>query len=614
MSEQDLVFNKDAFLKNLTTQPGVYQMLNAQGDVLYVGKARNLKNRVSSYFRQTAVDAKTQALVGQVHHIKVVITNSENEALLLESNLIKKLQPRYNVLLRDDKSYPYLLLTEHKDFPRLEACRGRNRKSGRFFGPYLNAATVYETLQLLQKLFKLRQCQDSFFHNRKRPCLQYQIKRCSAPCVNLISSTDYLDNVRSAVLFLEGKSQQVIADLIKRMDAAVADLQFEQAANYRDQIARLRSMQEQQSVMRAGIKHDADIFAITQAGVVVCIHMLMIRAGQLLGSRTYFPQIPSVMEVGEVLAAFIAQFYLATQQDRSIPPRIYISHALPEQSWLEQACMEKAQHKVRLCVPKKGIQKNWLVIALKNAQHALTSHLASKNQQLIRLQALQEALKLIDLPERIECFDISHSQGEATIASCVVFDQRGPLTSAYRRFNIRGVSAGDDYAAIHQALTRHFTHLKTSNQKMPEIVLIDGGKGQLQKAIEVFSELQIDQVTLIGIAKGITRKPGLETLWIAREQGIQMLEVNVMALHLLQQIRDEAHRFAITGHRRKRDKTRLASRLEEISGVGAKRRRELLRYFGGLQEIKRASAVEISKVPGISQNLAERIYTALHGT
>jgi len=605
-----MTFDPKSFLKNLTTRPGIYQMLDDQETVIYVGKAKNLKNRVSSYFRGDHQQTKTAVLVKHIHDVTVTITASENEALLLEANLIKKLKPRYNVLFRDDKSFPYLLLSDHPEFPRLDFYRGRKQTKGRYFGPYPSAGAVRESLNLLQKLFKLRQCSEPFFRNRTRPCLQYQIKRCTAPCVGYIEPEAYQESVRHAVLFLEGKNQEIINELIQQMDQASEAKHYETAAQLRDQIAQLRRVQEQQYVMGEG--KDADIIAVLIQADVVCVEILYLRGGRLIGDKAYFPKAPKQAEPSEVAAAFLSQFYLNTKSHRGIPPFIIINTEMEDHDWLEAALSDVAKRQVSIAHRVRGERAKWLTMAVNNAQHTLESHLSNKMSFYRRLESLQAVLPLESLPERIECFDISHTMGEATVASCVVFDREGPANSDYRRFNIKDITPGDDYAAMHQALTRRYTRIKKGEGRLPDLLVIDGGKGQLHEAEKVLESLQITGVALLAIAKGPARKPGYESLFMTGKTQAFSLKHDSSALHLLQQIRDEAHRFAITGHRQRRDHARKTSRLEDIEGVGAKRRRDLLKCFGGLQGITSASAEEIAKVPGVSLLLAQRIYDALH--
>lgn len=601
-------FDYKTFLKNLTSNPGVYQMLGEKGDVLYVGKARNLKKRVSSYFRGNQ-SIKTTSLIKQTKKVEVIVTNSENEALLLENNLIKKLKPRYNILFRDDKSYPYIFLSDHKEFPRLGFYRGPKRGNGRYFGPYPSALAVRETLNLLQKLFRIRSCEDSFFRNRTRPCLQYQLKRCTAPCVGYIDPMQYQQNVQRAILFLEGKSHAVIEELAKQMEDAAYKLDYEKAALYRDQIAQLRTVLQQQAVTTEG--GEVDVIALASDLGRVCVQVLLIRGGRLLGSKSYFPVVPAESGSEEILAAFLSQYYLSQTHGREIPHHIVINAKLVDQDWIATALAEQAGHKVALIFQPHGDRARWLAMAQQNAKQALTTHLAERATVFQQLEAVQELLSLDSIPKRLECFDVSHSQGEATVASCVVFNEQGLYKNDYRRFNIEGVTPGDDYGALYQALLRHFRPLKTNEDKLPDILIIDGGKGQLRQAELVLEELQISGITVLGIAKGPGRKAGLETLFISGRPEPLMPAADSLAFHVIQHLRDEAHRFAITGHRGRRAKHRRESVLENIPGIGPKRRRELLRRFGGLQELKRASIEDLTKVPGIHQDLAARIYQIL---
>ncbi|GGB92755.1 UvrABC system protein C [Marinobacterium zhoushanense] len=610
MTEADnsSTFDSKAFLARLTTRPGVYQMFNNEGNILYVGKARNLKNRVSSYFRASGLTTKTMALVAKIARIEVTITNSETEALLLEQNLIKQQRPPYNILLRDDKSYPYILITDKDEYPAVRFQRGAKKGKGRYFGPFPSGSAVRESLHILQKVFLIRQCEDSFFRNRSRPCLQYQIKRCSGPCVGLITPEQYDSDLRHAIMFLEGRNQTIMEELGEQMDAASAALNFEKAAELRDQISRLRQVQEQQYV--SGMQGDADVFGCAmQAGGTV-VHGLFVRQGRVIGSKVYHPRVSIEESPADVLAAFVAQFYLAGV--REIPDHLIVSYELEGREALEQALSEKRGRSVSIAHKVRGERAGWQRLAQTNAEQQLASHLASKQSIHGRYLALQDLLGLDSLPERLECFDISHSSGEATVASCVVFDRNGPLKSDYRTFNIEGITAGDDYAAMHQALTRRYTRLKKGEAKLPDLLVIDGGKGQVAQAMEVLDSLQITEVLVIGIAKGPTRKAGFEVLVSGDTGQEQVLQADSPALHLLQHIRDEAHRFAITGHRARRGKARKQSKLEGIPGIGPKRRRELLRHFGGIREIESASVEEIAKVSTISRALAEEIHAALH--
>jgi excinuclease ABC subunit C len=605
-------FSPKEFLQTLTTHPGIYEMIDADGEILYVGKARNLKKRVSSYFQRTQTDAKTHALVEQIQSVTVTITPSENEALLLECNLIKKLKPRYNILLKDDKSYPYLYLSEHQDFPRLDVYRGPKKAKGRYFGPFPNAGSVRETLTLLQKIFKLRQCSDHFFSLRTRPCLQYFIERCTAPCVGYIDKEAYQQNVRLAELFLLGKNSEIIETLAKKMEEASGRLDYEAASLFRDQIVSLRRIQQQQGV--SGQAGDIDVIAAAVNTNQLCIQVLYIRGGRLLGNKAYFPDTHGSSSVEEALSAFLPQYYLDSARGEAIPQKIIINKKLEDATWIAAALSEQLGKQIRLTDKPRGKERKWYGLALTNAQQALQTHLAGKANMYQRFENLQSAFKFPNMPQRIECFDVSHTMGEATVASCVVFDTTGPLKKEYRRFNIENITKGDDYAALTQAITRRYTRLKTEERPLPDLLMIDGGKGQLRLALKVLEELQITSVNLIAIAKGPERKAGLETLFLAGHEGEIHLPNDSAALHLLQQVRDEAHRFAIIGHRKQRAKARSHSPLENIPGIGAKRRRELLRQFGGYQEILRAGVEDIvAKVPGINRQLAQRIFDFLHG-
>jgi len=601
-------FDPDPYLQSLTQRPGVYRMLDAQGKILYIGKARNLKSRVSSYFRSGPHTGKTMALVEKIASIEVTVTSSETEALLLEQSLIKAERPPYNILLRDDKSYPFIYLTDHPDFPRLAFHRGAKRKTGRYFGPYPSAAAVRESLNILQKLFRVRQCDDTFFRNRSRPCLQYQIQRCSGPCVNMIDASSYAEDVRFAVMFLEGKNQDVLDGYKSLMEEAATAQQYERAARLRDQIARLRRIQEQQFVHAA--EGDVDVFGFAQLQGAVCVQGMFIRQGRVLGSRTWFPRNELGIENSELLEAFLSQFYLASS-GRDIPRDVLSAVPLAEGDLLETALGEMAGRKVKLAHDVRGQRARWLDMATENAAYNLSVYLADKRNVLARFIALGEALGLEAVPERLECFDISHTMGEGTVASCVVFNQQGPVKSDYRRFNIDGIEPGDDYAAMEQALRRRYTRLKEGEGTVPDLLVIDGGKGQLEKARQVLEELQIDDVPILGIAKGPTRKPGLERYFFG---GMEIpLRPGSESVLLLQHIRDEAHRFAITGHRARRAKARRVTELDEIAGVGPKRRRSLLVHFGSINAIKGASLEEIARVPGINDKLAGEIHAALHG-
>ncbi len=597
-----------ARLQALPGRPGVYRMLAADGEVLYVGKARHLKNRVSSYFRGKALTAKTMALVNRIADIEITVTSSETEALLLEQSLIKSLRPPYNILLRDDKSYPYVRISNHPEYPQLGFYRGSRQGGGRYYGPYPSSSAVRESLHILQRLFQLRSCEDSYFNNRSRPCLQYQIGRCSAPCVGLISPEDYARDLRLAELFLQGRNQQILDEFKAAMETAAAELAFEKAATYRDQIAKLRKIQEQQYVHTSG--GSADAFAVAMGGGLVCVHGLFIRGGRLLGHRSWFPRDELAEDPATALADFLSQFYLGGVE-RDLPAQILLTEAIEDADVLSAALASRYGSRVQLQSRVRGPRARWLQMAHENAELSLNAQIADRKNVYGRFLALQEGLGLAALPERLECFDISHSRGEATVASCVVFDTNGPLKSDYRRFNIEGIEPGDDYAAMAQALTRRYRRLKDGEGRLPDLLIIDGGKGQLGIAREVLADLQVQGVQLLGIAKGPGRKPGLETIHLDG-QGEIRLPPTGPAMHLLQHIRDEAHRFAITGHRQRRQKSRTVSTIDAIPGIGPKRKRELLRHFGSVSALQGASVEEIAKLPGISRKLAETIYSATH--
>lgn len=601
-------FDPAAFLATCSGRPGVYRMLDEGGKLLYVGKAKNLKKRLSSYFRKTGLAPKTAALVGRIAQIETTITANETEALLLEQTLIKEWRPPYNILLRDDKSYPYVFLSDG-EFPRLGIHRGAKKARGRYFGPYPSAGAIRESLALLQKAFLVRQCEDSYFRNRTRPCLQYQIKRCKGPCVGLVSPEEYAADVRHSVMFLEGRSNALAEELSTLMQEAAVRLDFERAAVLRDQIAVLRRVQDQQSM--EGGSGDVDVIAAVTNPGGACVHLISVRGGRVLGSKNFFPQVGIEEGVGEVMAAFIAQYYLGNPE-RDLPRELIVNVVHEDFAALIKALQELRDVELTISHRVRGTRARWQKLAITNAEQALAARLANRQHLAVRFEALAEALNLDEVPQRLECFDISQSSGEATVASCVVFGPEGPLKSDYRRYNIEGVTAGDDYAAMRQALTRRFSKVREGEGKLPDILLVDGGKGQLAMAREVMQELAVPELILLGVAKGVTRKPGLETLFLNDAAHEFTLPGTSPALHLIQQIRDEAHRFAITGHRARRGKARRTSTLEGVPGVGPKRRRELLNHFGGLQELSRASLEEIAKAPGISKKLAESIYAALH--
>jgi excinuclease ABC subunit C len=600
------VFDPTEIIAGLPHLPGVYRMLNAAGEAIYVGKAGDLKKRVSSYFqKQSGLSPRIALMLGQVTAVATTVTRSEAEALLLENNLIKSLSPRYNILFRDDKSYPYLVLTGHP-FPRLAFHRGSLDPRHRYFGPFPNAGAVRESMQLLQKVFRLRTCADSVFENRSRPCLLHQIRRCTAPCVKRVSTADYADDVRGAELFLQGKDDEAIERLIVRMNAAAERRDYEHAAGYRDQVGALRKVREKQFVSGSAAR-DADIIACAVEGEIICVNLVMIRGGHHLGDKNFFPRNAAGHEPAQIVEAFISQHYL----NRSAPPVIIVSAKVGSEPFA-QFLSEHAGHKVQIVVNPAGERRVWLDMAVKNATLGAHQQLGLHATQEARLLALQQALGATEAIRRIECFDISHTMGEATVASCVVYDQAVLQKAEYRRFNITGIKPGDDYAAMREALSRRYRRIVAGEGKLPDLVLIDGGKGQLGVACEVFAELGLSDVPLVGVAKGEERRPGLEQLIIPGHANPLQLPGEHPALHLIQQIRDEAHRFAIQGHRAQRGKARTTSTLENIAGIGAKRRQRLLVRFGGLKALLSASVDELAQVEGISRTLAERIYDELH--
>lgn len=606
------VRNIDAFLANVTALPGVYQMRDKSGTVIYVGKAKNLKKRLSSYFSKQAKDTKTLSLVQQIADIDITVTGSDHEAVILECNLIKKYRPRYNVLLRDDKSYPYIALTTQHAYPRLESYRGNRRKEGLSFGPYPSGLAVREAIQALQKIFKLRTCRDTYFASRSRPCLLYQIGRCTAPCVDYVSKEAYAEQVQLAVTFLEGKASRVIDILTSQMETASANLDFETAAVLRDQLARLRQIQDKQYVSMA--VGEADLIGYAFSAGICCLQLLTLREGKILTSRTYFPTVPAGAEAGEILSAFISQHYLRDQNHYGrIPKEIITPVVVDEAILLADVLSEAVSHRVHLHTPVRGVKVKWLEMAQQSATQSLAAHLLSHANMQARMKALCQVLHLKKTPHRLVCFDISHSMGEAATASCVVFDAQGPVRAEYRRFNIEGITPGDDVAAMRVALTRRFKRVVSGEVVMPDVLFIDGGMTQLKAAEAVMQTLGLTSILLVGVSKGPGRKAGFETLH-RLDQPPMHLPADNLALHFIQQIRDEAHRFAIIGHRARRDKARTTSQLESIPGIGLKKRRALLRYFGGIQGVARASLDELVKVTGISRPLAERIFAAFHDT
>ncbi|WP_024695326.1 excinuclease ABC subunit UvrC [Pseudomonas syringae] len=601
-------FDPSAFLATCSGRPGVYRMFDADAKLLYVGKAKNLKKRLASYFRKTGHAPKTGALVARIAQIETTITGNETEALLLEQTLIKEWRPPYNILLRDDKSYPYVFLSDGQ-FPRLSIHRGAKKAKGRYFGPYPSAGAIRESLSLLQKTFLVRQCEDSYFKNRNRPCLQYQIKRCKGPCVDLVEPEVYAEDVRHSVMFLEGRSNALSDELNAAMEKAAMALDFERAAELRDQVALLRRVQDQQSM--EGGTGDVDVVAAFVNPGGACVHLISVRGGRVLGSKNFFPQVGIEEEVGEVMSAFLAQYFLGGV-DRELPSEVIVNVVNEDFPALIEAIEESRGREMTISHRVRGTRARWQQMAVTNAEQALAARLANRQHVSLRFEALAKVLNLDETPVRLECYDISHSSGEATVASCVVFGPEGPIKSDYRRFNIEGVTAGDDYAAMHQALTRRYSRIKDGEGKLPDVLLVDGGKGQMAMARDVLNELAIPDLILLGVAKGTTRKAGFETLYLNDAAHEFTLPGDSPALHLIQQIRDEAHRFAITGHRARRGKTRRTSTLEGVAGVGPTRRRDLLKHFGGLQELSRASIDEIAKAPGISKKLAESIYANLH--
>jgi len=598
-------FDLASFLAALPAKPGVYRMLAADGMILYVGKARHLKNRVSSYFHGRAHAEKTQALLAQVARVEVTVTASETEALLLEYNLIKQHRPRYNILLKDDKSFPYIHLTAH-EFPRLAYYRGAGKVPGRFFGPYPNSVAARETLQLLQKLFRLRPCEDTFFANRSRPCLQHQIGRCSAPCVGLVTREAYAQDIADAVQVLQGRNTELITELGQRMEAAAERLQYEAAARFRDQIAMLKQIQASQAVtrIRGG---DIDAVAIAGAGPEVCVAVVFVRGGRNLGSVNFFPK-GGLGGDQEALAGFLTQYYLS----REAPDEIIVDRPVEDADVLEAALAERAGRTVPIRSGVRGTRARWLAMARTNAELGLRMKASSRANVREQLEALRDVLPLEDVPQRIECFDVSHTMGESAIASCVVMGPEGPLKADYRRFNLKGLTPGDDYAGMRQAVSRHFARLRQGERPMPDLLLIDGGEGQLRAALDALAELGIQGLVTVGVAKGTDRRVGQERLFLAGRDTPLILGADSAALRLIQRVRDEAHRFAIAGHRKARSRTRLESFLEEIPGLGPAKRRELLKSFGGLQGVKQASVEDLAKVRGIGRPLAELIFEKMN--
>ncbi len=605
-NEQAFQFDVKAFLKTLTQRPGVYKMLDKLNKVIYIGKAKNLKKRVSSYFVSKEASPKQRAMFAHIAFIEVTVTHTEGEALLLESQFIKRYKPRYNICFRDDKSYPFIYVTTQQDFPRLTFHRGAKKKKGRYFGPYPSAGAVRESLRLLQRIFPVRQCEDSYFNNRSRPCLQYQIDRCTAPCVDLVDSAEYQQDVTHTLMFLEGNGNQLIEKLVEKMDLASNKLAFEKSAKIRDQIASLRTILEKQYV--TGERGDLDIIACASRAGVACVQVFYVRKGQYLGDKTFFPAMPNDQASASVLEAFIPQYYV----ERTVPAEILISHQINNSGLLAKALSLQAKRKVSVSYRLRGERLKWLEMALTNAKNALAIRLTNKQSMFSRFLSLKEELGCSQQPKRLECFDISHIQGDQTVASCVVFDQEGPVKSDYRRFNIDGITPGDDYAAMAQVVKRRFLRFKKGEHEKPDIVLIDGGKGQVKAAQTVLDELSITDILIVGVSKGPDRRPGQETLIFLENSQAVDINDGSLALLLIQHIRDEAHRFAITGHRQRRRRVKKQSILESIGGLGPKRRQKILRQFGGLREVKKAGVNDLCGVEGISRQLAQRIYNAFH--
>jgi len=604
MRANPVPFDGKAYARDLTTAPGVYRMYTDNDTLLYVGKAASLKKRVASYFTKALSD-RTATMVGQIARMEITATRTPVEALLLENELIKTLKPRFNVALRDDKSYPYILLTDEQ-WSRIAFHRGPRAVPGRYFGPYPGAHSVRETLNLMHKLFKLRSCEDSVFRNRSRPCLQHQIGRCSAPCVALVDANDYAESVRRAGLFLDGRSDELTEELNKTMAAASAALDFEEAARLRDLVMSVRKQQQRQYV--DGKAAELDVLACALQGTAACVLLLVFRDGRNLGTRAFFPRTNGADNPAEILSAFVSQYYA----EQTPPREIVLDREISEQGLIEDALSAAGGRRIRIKASVRGERAGYLDLARRNAEIALSTEVSSHTAQLARLEALRELLHMSEVPQRIECFDISHTMGEATVASCVVFNADGPLRSQYRRYNINGVAPGDDYAAMRQALERRFRRGIEEGGVLPDLLLIDGGAGQLSQARSVLAELGIQDVRLVGVAKGEGRRAGHETL-VLRDGRELAPGPDSRGLQLIQQVRDEAHRFAITGHRGRRQKARSTSRLEDIPGIGPRRRANLLRHFGGLAGLKAAGAEEIARVEGVNAALAERIYAALHG-
>jgi len=601
------------FIKSLTSRPGVYRMCDAEGKAIYIGKAKNLKKRLSSYFRASQESRKTLAMVKNIASIEITVTETETDALLLESNLIKEFRPRYNIVFRDDKSYPYLYLTTDQEFPRFDYYRGTRKRKGRYFGPYPGASSARRTLNLVQKLFKLRQCDDTFFRNRQRPCLQYQIRRCSAPCVGYIEKEDYARDIEHASLFLQGNGEQVITALAVPMQKASANLDFEKAAAYRDQIIMLRELQEARHIIANS--GETDIIGCAINGLQACVQIFCIRGGYNLGNKSYYPRVCMEENPASIIENFIKQHYLGGEAEHDIPTNIYVSHMPEDRQLLEEILSLKQKKSVHIRHRVRTEKAKWLQMAVDNARFALEQYQAQNLKYQERFELLTEFLDRDDHINRIECFDISHISGDNTVASCVVFGVEGAIKTDYRHFNIQNINSGDDYAAIAQVISRRYARIQSGDGKLPDLILIDGGKGQVNQAREALREMQLESaVPLLGIAKGRSRKPGLETIILSDGRKQIRLQETSAVLHLLQEIRDEAHRFAITGHRQRRKKKQKKSMLDDIDGIGSKRRQKLIHHFGGMQGIINARQDDLARVPGINKNLAQKIYDTLHGS
>ena len=602
------MFDPKVFLKTLPSSPGIYQMLAEDRSVLYVGKARNLKNRVSSYFRGKSPNARIAALVAKIADVEVTVTRTETEALILEHNLIKQQHPPFNILLRDDKSYPYIFVSD-EEWPRLAFHRGAQKERGLYFGPYPSAHAAREAMIHLQKVFRVRQCENSFFRNRSRPCLQYQIERCNGPCVGLVSAGQYAEDVQHTIRFLKGESDELIDQLIHQMNRAAEQQDYERAGYLRDQISHLRSVQSEQII--EGGRSNLDVVGAAIDGDKTCVHILFIRQGRVIGTRSFYPRDSLATTAAEVVADFLPQFYLQDSRGRAVG-EIVVEQRPADAALLERGLQEHAKRQVRIHAPTRGRKKDWLKLATRTAEQNLSGKLAGQASYLQRFRDLAGKLGMAEEPTRIECYDISHTQGSQTVGSCVVFDQEGPARSHYRRFNIEGIEAGDDYAAMAQVLRRRFTRLKKGEGIMPDLIIVDGGKGQLSQAREVLNDLAVPGVAILGVAKGRTRKSGWERLYFGEDAEELVLDAQSPAFHLLQQIRDEAHRFAIAGHTARRGKKLVQSPLDQVPGIGPKRKKALLQHFGGLNSISAASVNDLARAPGISRDLAEEIYAHLH--